>query len=316
MIENRYLQLSENEINIDYGSSRNKELNPSSRYNDIVSNDTSYEPYHRNLIRCYIYIVFSVSLILIIVIFSYFRLIILNNDMQCINTDDIIHIHDKINYDKNNNNEKFIHKVILFGDSLIRSPTVNFNIDHNIYNKIILKYPNLNFQIISSGVDGNKIISLKKRLCRDVIYQQPEAVIMYWDSDISSPSIDILNSISYQNKYIANLIDVIITIKNNKNIKYFALVGPNIIGELPYGYNRKDQYLKLFHDINLNITKSYNITYIDKRKVFLNYDIEKDWNKSDGYLTVDGEHPSLLGSQIEEELFYQQLVIWYQDAKY
>jgi hypothetical protein len=52
---------------------------------------------------------------------------------------------------------------------------------------------------------------------------------MYWDSDISSPTMDILKSISYQNKYIANLIDVIITIKNNKNIKYFALVDPNII---------------------------------------------------------------------------------------
>jgi hypothetical protein len=66
-------------------------------------------------------------------------------------------------------------------------------------------------------------MSLKKRLCRDVINQQPEAVIMYWDSDISSPTMDILKSISYQNKYIANLIDVIITIKNNnKNFKYFA----------------------------------------------------------------------------------------------
>jgi len=63
---------------------------------------------------------------------------------------------------------------------------------------------------------------------------------MYWDSDISSPTMDILKSISYQNKYIANLIDVIITIKNNKNnknITYFALVDPNIIGELPYCYN-------------------------------------------------------------------------------
>ena len=88
-----------------------------------------------------------------------------------------------------------------------------------IYIIKILKYPNLNFQIVSSGVDGNKIMSLKKRLCRDIINQQPEAVIMYWDSDISSPTMDILKSISYQNKYIANLIDVIITIKNNKNIK-------------------------------------------------------------------------------------------------
>jgi hypothetical protein len=74
---------------------------------------------------------------------------------------------------------------------------------------------------------------------------------MYWDSDISSPTMDILKSISYQNKCIGNLIDVIITIKNNKDIKYFALVDPNIIGELPYGCNRKDQCLKLFHDINL-----------------------------------------------------------------
>ena len=65
---------------------------------------------------------------------------------------------------------------------------------------------------------------------------------------------------------------------------------------------------------SVTITKLYNITYIDIRKIFLNYDIEKNWNKTYGYLTEDGEHPSLLGSQIQEELFYQQLVLWYQDV--
>lgn len=69
---------------------------------------------------------------------------------------------------------------------------------------------------------------------------------MYWDSDISSPTMDILKSISYQNKYIANLIDVIITIKNNKDIKYFALVDPNIIL-----MNYHMVAIELFHDIKV-----------------------------------------------------------------
>ena len=174
MIENKYLQLNDIKFNINYGIT-NEELNSSLRYNNIVSNDTSYNvkydddayhdlyhhhhhhhhdnklennihPYHRNLIRCFIYIIFYTSLIFIIVIFYYFRQLILNNDMQCINTDHIVHNYNKNN--NNNDNKKFIHKVILFGDSLISRPTVNFNINHNIYNKIILKYQNLNFNII------------------------------------------------------------------------------------------------------------------------------------------------------------------------
>ena len=61
-------------------------------------------------------------------------------------------------------------------------------------NRISNQHPHLHFDIISSDIGVNKIVDLKNRMYTDCIYCRPEAVIMYWDSDVSHPSKSYLNS--------------------------------------------------------------------------------------------------------------------------
>jgi len=146
----------------------------------------------------------------------------------------------------------------------------------------------------------------------DCINCHPEAVIMYWDSDVSDPSIDYITSQVGIDKYTNNLRDVIFAIQ--KVTTYFAIAGPNLLGELPEGENGRDKYLNLYRDINHDVSLLFNVTYIDIRQAFIDVDKEKGWDESSGYLTMDGEHPSKAGSKIEEDLFYNQLVLWYKNV--
>ena len=207
----------------------------------------------------------------------------------------------------------YTHKIILFGDSLIEKPTNLYGMPTSILNRLQSKYPTLSFEMISSGIGGNSISELRARLCPDVISRQPEAVIMYWDSDISDSSVDYSLSDEGINAYKRNLNYVIESLIHR--VRFLAIAGPELIGELPYGQNPKDKCLNLYQDINRNISLSYNITYIDIRQQFLDEDKYKGWDQYSGYLTIDGEHPSLIGSKIEENLFTQQLIKWYQNVK-
>jgi len=210
--------------------------------------------------------------------------------------------------DKNKN----IHRIILFGDSLIGSPSEHYGMDKNLLNRISKHFPHLYFEIITSGIGGNKILDLKNRMFIDCIYCRPEAVIMYWDTDISNPPRDYLDSDDAIIQYKNNLKDVITEIK--EITKYFAIAGPNLLGELPEGKNGRDKYLNLYRDINHDVSLLFNVTYIDIRQAFIDVDKEKGWDESSGYLTMDGEHPSKAGSKIEEDLFYNQLVLWYKNV--
>ena len=58
----------------------------------------------------------------------------------------------------------------------------------------------------------------------------------------------------------------------------------------------------------------YNATYIDVRQAFLDEDKRFGWIFKKGYLTFDGEHPSQIGSKLEEDLFFDQIVQWYKDV--
>ena len=208
---------------------------------------------------------------------------------------------------------KNIHRIILFGDSLIGVPTERYDLDVSIYNRISNQYHHLHFDMISSGIGGNRILDLKNRMYTDCIYCRPEAVIMYWDSDVSDPSKSYLDSDDAMMQYKNNLINVITAIK--VITKYFAIAGPNLLGELPEGENGRDKYLNMYRQINRDVSLSYNVSYIDIRQAFLDADRLKEWDQSSGYLTTDGEHPSEAGSKIEEDLFYNQLELWYKNVQ-
>jgi len=147
--------------------------------------------------------------------------------------------------------ETRIHRIILFGDSLLNVPNKKYHLDHNILNRISNNYPHLNFELLITGIDGDKILDLKKRMFVDCIYCYPEAVIMYWSSDVADCQKSNYNKVN--SEYEQNLIDVINNIK--KVAKYYAIAGPNLQGEMPYGENKNDKCLDRYREMNRYITR-------------------------------------------------------------
>lgn len=221
------------------------------------------------------------------------------------------------------------YRIMLYGDSLIQKPNLMYNLSSNILNQLNVIYPKLKFDIIVSANNGNKINDLKTQLYKDCLSYQPHSVIMYWDSDVSIEDIDYINSnITIQN-YIKDLNDVLYI--SNKLITNIAIAGPSLLGEKSSGKNKYDMYIDKYRDINRNTAYKYNITYVDIRNEYFNL-IDRYINQSTlssslyyrlnykkgsrGYynnLTIDGEHPSMYGSFIEEQLFINQIITWYKN---
>ena len=93
--------------------------------------------------------------------------------------------------DVNNNYEYSISstktiKVVLFGDSLINVGCTYYNLAE----KLQYQFPQYSLTIINAGVNGNKIADMKARMYSDVVDQHPDAVIIYWDSDVSDLSLE------------------------------------------------------------------------------------------------------------------------------
>ena len=82
-------------------------------------------------------------------------------------------------------------KIILFGDSLM-------NVGYSYYNlgeKLQHQFPYVSLTIVNSGVNGDKIADMKARMYTDVVDQHPDAVLIYWDSDVSDLSLEIIEVI-------------------------------------------------------------------------------------------------------------------------
>lgn len=92
------------------------------------------------------------------------------------------------NYEYNSLTYTKPFKVILFGDSLM-------NVGYSYYNlgeKLQHQFPQVSLTIVNAGVNGDKIADMKARMYTDVVDQQPDAVLIYWDSDVSDLSLEIV----------------------------------------------------------------------------------------------------------------------------
>jgi hypothetical protein len=65
----------------------------------------------------------------------------------------------------------------------------------NLGEKLQHQFPHVSLTIINSGVNGDKIADMKARMYTDVVDQKPDAVLIYWDSDVSDLSLEIIEVI-------------------------------------------------------------------------------------------------------------------------
>jgi hypothetical protein len=195
-----------------------------------------------------------------------------------------------------------IHHIALLGDSLISIPDTNYGILNNLQNRMSNRYPAFTFDI--KFVFFGRIADLKNIMCEDAVINQAESIILYWDTDVRTKETSAIA------QYAQDLAEVMSTIK--KAVNHVAFAGPGLIGEAPIGYNKFDECADTYRKINRKISSIFDVSYIDIRKAFIQADRRKGWKKSFGYLTeADGHHPSYVGTQIEEDLFYDQLEQWY-----
>jgi hypothetical protein len=209
-------------------------------------------------------------------------------------------------------------RVILFGDSLVKRKD-NY-IGRMMQKSLRKSYSDI--KIYSSGVSGDCISDLRRRLTDDVLERKafgllrfwvldpPDAVIMYWDSD----AVDVENSLDEDilHSYVEDLQFVLETLK--EKVSFVALGGPTLDGELPYGQNEKDSTLDFYADINRNITTGLGMTYLETRKLFFD-NLPDQWSNDVGYLTDDGEHQNIKGASLLISLFEKTVTNWIKTNK-
>ena len=134
---------------------------------------------------------------------------------------------------------------------------------------------------------------------------------MYWDSDCSDVyELNMTTSeiLQVRATYTTNVEYVIRSVL--KAGAYIAVGGPEILGEGPIKPERfwgKDPMLNDYRDINVNVTSSLNVRYMDIRQAFLDT-IPSWWLSGSGYLTVDGEHENERGTEIVASFFADALI--------
>lgn len=120
-------------------------------------------------------------------------------------------------------------KVALFGDSLISRPFLNLDLEGKIKSYL----PQLHLEITSIASNGCKIADMRGKL-GDLVDTdiKPDAVILYWDSDVSDVDESKLSSDSVDElrlKYTEDLSFILHELVSN--ISYVAVAGPGILGK-------------------------------------------------------------------------------------
>jgi len=193
-------------------------------------------------------------------------------------------------------------KVIFFGDSLTQA-----GVDSGGYITVLRdkKGINENFELVGSGIGGNKIYDLYLRMEEDVLAKNPDIVVIWvgvndvWHKQSFGTGTD---ADKFEKFYLA-----IIRKLKERNIKVMICT-PAAIGEKTDFSNQLDGDLNKYSSIIRKIGATAQVPVIDFRKSFLEYDLlNNKENKDRGVLTSDGVHLNLVGNQFVADKMYTAL---------
>lgn len=197
-------------------------------------------------------------------------------------------------------------KVIFFGDSI-----TELGVKDNGYITVLSQYlktknMNQNFELIGSGIGGNKVYDLFFRLEKDVLTHHPDIVVLWigvndvWHKSTFGTGTDI-------DKF-ESMYEGIIERLSSKGIKVFCCT-PACIGEKTDHSNSQDGDLNEYSKIIRKVAENQKVGLIDFRKVFLAYNLTHNHqNKSKGILTYDGVHLNDIGNELVANLIFQTVI--------
>ena len=163
-----------------------------------------------------------------------------------------------------------------------------------------------NYELIGSGISGNKIYDLYLRLEEDVLNKKPDVVVIYigvndvWHKNSLRTGTDADKFEKFYYAILKKLAD--------NNIK-LILCTPAAIGEKTDLTNEQDGDLNNYCNIIRGIAAKNNLPLIDLRKIFSDYDLKNNTgNKDRGILTKDGVHLNNRGNQLVADEMWKAIV--------
>ncbi|MCY7310156.1 MAG: GDSL-type esterase/lipase family protein [Chitinophagaceae bacterium] len=182
-------------------------------------------------------------------------------------------------------------KIIFFGDSI-----TELGVKEKPYKGYILKMDSLlkvqkkngAYDLIGSGISGNKVYDLYLRMEEDVLNKNPDVVVIYvgvndvWHKTLLGTGTDADKFEKFYQAIIKKLKD--------KNIKV-VLCTPAVVGEKTDMSNPLDGDLNKYSNIIRDLAKKNNLPLIDLRKKFIDYlKTNNPDNKEKEVLTYDRVH--------------------------
>jgi len=199
-------------------------------------------------------------------------------------------------------------RVIFFGDSI-----TELGVKRDRYVGYILKMDSIlkaekksdQFELIGSGISGNKVYDLYLRMEEDVLSKNPDIVVVYvgvndvWHKTLLGTGTDA----DKFEKFYQAIIDKLKT----RNIKVI-LCTPAVVGEKNDMSNPLDGDLNRYSNIIRDLAKKNNLPLIDLRKKFLDYENKNNpENKEKEVLTYDKVHMNDKGNQMLAEFMLNGL---------
>ncbi|HLP95121.1 MAG TPA: GDSL-type esterase/lipase family protein [Saprospiraceae bacterium] len=190
-------------------------------------------------------------------------------------------------------------RVVFFGDSITEAGVQPGGYISQLRDSLSALNNVKKYELIGSGIGGNKIYDLYLRLEEDVLQRKPDVVVLYvgvndvWHRQMFGTGTD---ADKFQKFYLA-----LIKKFQQKGIKVIACT-PACIGERPGGANPLDMELDRFASIIRQVATDTQTPLCDLRRAFMAYEtLYNTTDKSSGVLTTDGVHLNDAGNKLVAE---------------
>lgn len=196
-------------------------------------------------------------------------------------------------------------RVIFFGDSITEAAVKPGGYIVKLDSMIAAQGKAGEYELIGSGIGGNKIYDLYLRMEEDVLAKEPDVVFIYigvndvWHKRTFGTGTD-------PDKF-EKFYQAIINKLKAKNIKVI-LCTPAVIGEKTDFSNQLDGDLNEYSRIIRNIAGKNSLPVVDLRRYFLDYNLKNNPdNKPNGILTTDNVHLNARGNQLVADEMWKVL---------
>jgi lysophospholipase L1-like esterase len=189
------------------------------------------------------------------------------------------------------------NRIVFFGDSITEQGVKPNGYIMLVKNELNARHPDQEIEIIGTGVSGDRVPDLVRRVAEDVIDPRPAIVVIYigindvWHWALQG------HQGTPKDQYESNLREVI------ARIQYAGakviLCTPSVIGEKRDGTNPQDAMLNEYAAISRKIALDLGVRLCDLRKAFVDYlKVHNKEDKEKGVLTTDGVHLNDEGNKL------------------